>query len=71
MVSDQARPQTRRCARCGTPTRADRMVKGFGAGCARFLGLTGGTVDVGQDGPDLFDMLHEDAREPAESAVDD
>lgn len=47
------------------------MVKGFGAGCARFLGLTGGTVDVGQDGPDLFDMLHEDAREPAESAVDD
>ena len=66
MVSE-AGPQTRRCARCGTPARADRMVKGFGAGCARFLGLTGGTVDVGQDGPDLFDFPPE---QPAESAVE-
>jgi hypothetical protein len=47
----------KRCARCGHLTRADRMVKGFGRDCAALLGLIGGTVDVGQDGPDLFDVL--------------
>jgi hypothetical protein len=51
-----ARP-LKRCARCGHPTRADRMVKGFGRDCAALLGLIGGTVDVGQSGPDLLDVL--------------
>jgi hypothetical protein len=31
------------------------MTYGYGEGCARQLGLLGDTVDVGQDGPDLFD----------------
>jgi hypothetical protein len=46
----------KRCARCGHQVRADRVVAGrYGSDCAELLGLTGGTVDVGQDGPDLFD----------------
>jgi hypothetical protein len=36
------------------------MVKGFGRDCAALLGLTGTTVDVGQDGPDLLDVLSHD-----------
>jgi hypothetical protein len=36
------------------------MVKGFGRDCAALLGLTGTTVDVGQDGPDLLDVLAHD-----------
>jgi hypothetical protein len=51
---------TRRCARCGHPARADRMVQGFGRDCAERLGLIGATVDVGQRGPDLFDAAEED-----------
>jgi hypothetical protein len=35
------------------------MVKGFGRDCAALLGLIGGTIDVGQAGPDLFDLLAE------------
>lgn len=62
-------PEMRRCARCGRPVRADRLVRGFGEDCAEFLGLTGGTVDTGQDGPDLFDVLAETHAQPAESAV--
>ena len=49
----------RRCPRCGHPTRADRMVKGFGRDCATQLGLIGGTVDTGHAGPDLLDVLAE------------
>ena len=40
------------------------MVKGFGRDCAKQLGLIGGSVDVGHDGPDLLDVLAED---PADS----
>ncbi len=40
------------------------MVKGFGRDCAALLGLTGASVDVGQDGPDLLDLL---AAEEADS----
>jgi hypothetical protein len=47
----------RRCPRCGHPTRADRMVKGFGRDCAAQLGLIGRSVDTGHDGPDLLDEL--------------
>ena len=36
------------------------MVKGFGVDCAERLGLLGDTVDVGQDGPDLFDAYAKD-----------
>jgi hypothetical protein len=50
-------PEMRRCARCFKPARSDRMIKGFGSDCARFLGLVGDTVDTGQDGPDLLDVL--------------
>ena len=57
-----AAAEMRRCARCFKPARADRMVQGFGSECAEFLGLTGGTVDTGQDGPDLLDLLAETAR---------
>ena len=59
----------RRCPRCGHPTRADRMVKGFGRECATQLGLVGRTVDVGHEDPDLFDVLDEiadDADRPAD-----
>jgi hypothetical protein len=51
----------KRCARCGHPTRADRLVKGrYGPDCAARLGLTGGTVTVDQTGPDLFEAADED-----------
>jgi hypothetical protein len=52
-----ARAPVRRCARCGHPTRADRMVRGYGRDCAALLGLTGRTVDTGHAGPDLLDLL--------------
>jgi hypothetical protein len=52
-------PEMRRCARCSKPARADRMIKGFGRDCATRLGLVGETVDVGQEGPDLFDAAEE------------
>jgi hypothetical protein len=54
-----------RCARCHKRVRPDRLVKGFGRDCAEFLGLVGSTVDTGQGGPDLFDVLAEQARETA------
>ncbi|MGX6607428.1 hypothetical protein ACWKSP_35680 [Micromonosporaceae bacterium Da 78-11] len=47
----------RKCPRCGHPTRADRMVKGFGRDCAAQLGLIGRSVDTGHAGPDLLDLL--------------
>ena len=59
----------RRCPRCGHPTRADRMVKGFGRDCAAQLGLIGRSVDVGHEGPDLLDLLREQIDE-AEDACD-
>jgi hypothetical protein len=59
MIND--RPEMRRCPRCGHPTRADRMVKGYGRDCAERLGLIGGTVDIGKTGPDLLDLLDEEA----------
>jgi hypothetical protein len=51
--------EMRRCPRCGHPTRADRMIKGFGPECAVQLGLVGRTTDTGHDGPDLLDVLAE------------
>ena len=51
--------EMRRCPRCGHPTRADRMVKGFGRECATQMGLIGRTADVEHEGPDLFDVLDE------------
>jgi hypothetical protein len=57
MFPDSPARPLKRCARCGHLTRADRMVKGFGRDCAAMLGLIGGTVDVGQQGPDLLDVL--------------
>jgi hypothetical protein len=61
MFPDPPARRLKRCARCGHPTRADRMVKGFGRDCAVLLGLIGGTVDTGQRGPDLLDLLADDA----------
>jgi hypothetical protein len=57
MFPDPVTPAFGRCRRCGHPTRLDRMIQGLGRDCATQLGLTGGTVDVGQDGPDLLDLL--------------
>lgn len=51
---------TKPCARCGVMARVDRMVKGYGRACAERLGLTGGTVDTGQIGPDLFAAAEEE-----------
>jgi hypothetical protein len=52
---------TKPCARCRHPTRVDRLVAGrYGSDCAMKLGLTGRTTDVGQDGPDLLDLLDEE-----------
>jgi len=60
----------RKCARCGHPTRADRMIKGYGRDCATLLGLLGRTVDTGHAGPDLLDLLGDraaaEAAEPAD-----
>jgi hypothetical protein len=48
---------TRPCRECGTPARLDRMVQGLGEKCARDAGLLGSTKDLGQDGPNLLDLL--------------
>ncbi len=41
----------------------ENLVQGtFGPDCARLLGLVGATVDTGQDGPTLLDLLDETAR---------
>jgi hypothetical protein len=60
--------EMRRCPRCGHPTRADRMVKGYGRECATQLGLIGRSVDVGHEGPDLLDLLGTEA--PVEDSCD-
>ena len=44
------------------------MVKGFGRDCAAQLGLIGGSVDTGHEGPDLFDVLADSGPDdPADS----
>ena len=60
MFPASARIETRPCRRCERPVMADRLVHGLGRDCAERLGLTGGTVNVGQQGPDLFDAYAED-----------
>jgi hypothetical protein len=57
MTSGPVPVEMRKCPRCGHPTRADRMVKGFGRDCAALLGLIGRSVDTGHVGPDLLDLL--------------
>ena len=57
MFPDSTPVAVGRCRRCGKIARLDRMVQGYGRDCAEQLGLVGGTVDVGQDGPDLLDLL--------------
>jgi hypothetical protein len=49
-----------RCKRCGHLVRAERLVQGYGSDCAEQLGLLGDSIDVGQDGPDLFDAYAEE-----------
>ncbi|MBM2620919.1 hypothetical protein JIG36_36010 [Actinoplanes sp. LDG1-06] len=58
-MASSTNAEMRRCPRCGHLTRADRMVKGFGRDCATQLGLVGRSIDVGHEGPDLFDLLPE------------
>jgi hypothetical protein len=57
-----------RCARCGKRVHPTRLIKGFGRDCATFLGLIGSTVDTGQDGPDLLDILAASHPHGSESA---
>jgi hypothetical protein len=33
------------------------MTNGYGPVCAASLGLTGSTLDIGYEGPDLLDLL--------------
>ncbi len=47
----------RPCRRCGTPTNPSSMVNALGPVCAAMLGLTGSTLDIGHEGPDLLDLL--------------
>jgi hypothetical protein len=61
MVSGSDRIPRKPCARCGHLTRVDKLRNGYGPECAAMLGLTGTTVDVGQTGPDLFDLLDKTA----------
>lgn len=62
MFPAPAAVETRPCRRCDRPVRADRLVRGYGGSCAELLGLTGGTVETEQSGPDLFaDLEQEDA----------
>ncbi len=59
----QSPVERRPCARCGHPTRADRMVHGFGIECATQLGLVAAVPRLRTDpqtGPDLFDAYEED-----------
>jgi hypothetical protein len=60
-VSVERRP----CVRCWRPTAVANLVHGYGPECARLLGLVGNTVDTGQDGPTLLDLLDEMARKAA------
>jgi hypothetical protein len=64
MAIPERSAEMRRCPRCGHLTRADRMVKGFGRDCATQLGLTGRSIDVGHEGPDLLDVLAEQQPDP-------
>ena len=57
--------ERRPCVRCWRPTAVANLVHGFGPDCARLLGLVGNTIDVGQDGPTLFDLLDETGPETA------
>jgi hypothetical protein len=62
LFAEPDRPARKPCARCGHPTRVDRMVHGFGEDCARKLGLIVATprVDAGeQTGTDLLELLAE------------
>jgi hypothetical protein len=53
----------KRCVRCWKPVAPENLVQGtYGPDCAKLLGLTGSTIDTGQDGPDLFDVLAETER---------
>lgn len=61
------RPARKPCARCGHPTRVDRMVHGFGVDCAAKLGLIVATPRLrvdDQTGPDLLAQLALLAEEP-------
>lgn len=65
-------PETRPCRNptCRRPVQVGRAIQGYGWQCAVERGLVGATVDVGQDGPDLLDMLADmaSARSGAEYA---
>lgn len=57
------RPARKACARCGHPTRVDRMVHGFGEDCAAKLGLIVSVPRLhagDQTGTDLLDLLTEE-----------
>jgi hypothetical protein len=54
---------TKRCLKCGTPARVDRMTGGYGSRCAEELGLTVTTPRLrtdAQTGADLLDLLDEE-----------
>lgn len=54
-------PETRPCRNptCRRPVQVGRAIQGYGWQCAVERGLVGSTVDIGQEGPDLFDVLAE------------
>jgi hypothetical protein len=57
------RPARKPCARCGHPTRVDRMHRGFGEDCAAKLGLIVAVPRLHafeQSGTDLLDLLSEE-----------
>lgn len=66
MVKSTHRPggPPRRCVRCWKLTAPENLVHGYGPDCARLLGLVGDTTDTGHTGPDLFDVLAEQAGKP-------
>jgi hypothetical protein len=50
----------RPCRRCGQQTSVLTLsAGGYGPVCASMLGLTGSTLDIGHEGPDLLDLLDE------------
>jgi hypothetical protein len=68
-------PVARRpCARCGIPTRLDRLVAGaYGSDCATLLGLTTTTPRLrshAQAGPTLLDLLIGDDDDEPEDCCD-
>jgi hypothetical protein len=61
------------CRRCGTATRTDRAISGYGESCASLLGLTTATPRLRtepQTGTNLLDLLNGDRNDEPDDECD-